>query len=179
VNHKADLDLAQLFAQNRSNDYRHAVTAKLRKELNKVLVPKERVISRGRGCWNCKSWDRDAAKPLWTEKRQVDLQTALNLALDLPDGEPTSAADCKTPEALHCYNIKSMVNSLDHLVASGHVGVCMGNGRTANGDSVGDFVAHAFLCDRWSGVAGASLAIQGKADLLPEELAENMKKLPS
>jgi hypothetical protein len=152
---------------------------KLRKELNKVLVPKERVIDRGQGCWNCKHWDREAAKPLWTEKRQTDLTTALNLALNLPDGEPKTAAECKSPEALRCFNIKAMVDSLDHLVASGHVGVCKGGGRTANGEQVGDFVVHNFLCDRWSGVSGASLATEGKTDLLPEELADKMKKLPS
>lgn len=152
---------------------------KLRRELNKVLVPKERVIGRGQGCWNCKHWDPAAAKPLWSEKRQNDLKTALDLALNLPGGEPKSADECRSPEALRCFNIKSMVNSLDHLVASGHAGVCKGGGRTANGEQVGDFVVHSFLCDRWSGVSGASLAREGKTDLLPEELAEKMKKLPS
>jgi hypothetical protein len=152
---------------------------KLRRELNKVLVPKERVIDRGQGCWNCKHWDREIAKPLWTEKRQFDLNTALNLALNLPGGEPKNVDECKSPEALRCFNIKKMVDSLDHLVASGHVGCCKGGGRTANGEQVGDFVVHSFLCDRWSGVSGASLAREGKTDLLPEELAENMKKLPS
>jgi hypothetical protein len=152
---------------------------KLRKELSQVLVPKERVISKGQGCWNCKHWDREAAKPLWTEKRQNDLKTALDIALNLPNGEPKTVEECKTPEALRCYNIKAMVNSLDHLVASGHVGICKGGGRTANGEQVGDFVTHAFLCDRWSGVVGSSLATQGKTDLLPEELADKLKKLPS
>ena len=150
---------------------------KLRKELNQVLVPKERVISKGQGCWNCRGWSREAAKPLWTEKRQVDLKNALDLALNLPDGEPKTAADCKSPEALRCYNIKNMVNSLDHLVASGHVGVCKGGGRTANGEQVGDFVTHSFQCDRWSGVAGAALArAGGKMDVLPEELADKLNK---
>jgi len=134
------------------------------------------VIDRGRGCWNCKHWDREAAKPLWTEKRQNDLNTALNLALNLPNGEPKTIKDCDTPEALRCFNIKSMVNSLDHLVASGHVGVCKGGGKTEDGNPVGDFTVHSLLCGTWSGVVGASLAIEGKADLLPEELADKLNK---
>jgi hypothetical protein len=153
---------------------------KLRKHLNQVLVPKERVISKGQGCWNCKNWDREAAKPIWEVKRQGDLTTALNIALDLPDGEPKTAEECKTPQALRCFNIKSMVNSLDHLVATGHVGICTGGGRTEDGKPVGDFVVHSFLCDRWSGVAGASLArIDGKLDKLPGELADKLKKAPN
>ena len=134
----------------------------VRGELSKVLVPKERVISSGRGCWSCIHWDQDAAKPRWTEKRQNDLNTALAIALESPHGE----ADQRV------YNIRAMVNSLDHLVATRHVGVCHGNGRTADGKDVGDFVTHAFLCDRWTGRVGSSLAIQGKADPLPEERAE-------
>ncbi|MGH7177101.1 MAG: hypothetical protein ACREJC_06970, partial [Tepidisphaeraceae bacterium] len=88
---------------------------KLRKELDQVLVPKERVISKGQGCWNCKHWDREKAKPLWTEKRQNDLKTALDLALNLPNGEPETmdAAIKAGPNAVRCFNIKSMVNSLD------------------------------------------------------------------
>jgi hypothetical protein len=136
----------------------------LRGELAKVLVPKERVISSGRGCWNCIHWDQDAAKPRWTAKRQSDLNTALEISLKSPKGE----------EDQRVFNIRAMVNSLDHLVATRHVGVCHGGGRTADGKDVGDFVTHAFLCDRWTGRTGASLATQGKADPLPEERAEQM-----
>jgi len=143
---------------------------KLKKRLNQVLVPKDRVIGRGRGCWNCKHWDQAAAKPLWTEKRQNDLATALELSLTSPQGEDDTRV----------VNIRHMVNSLDHLVATKHVGVCRGNGRTANGEPVGDFTLHALLCDRWSGASGASMATSGtKLDKLPEELREDFNgKLP-
>ena len=150
---------------------------KIRRSLDQVLVPKERVISTGRGCYNCKHWNREAAGPLWAIKRQHDLKVALDIALNLPDGEPKTAEDCKTPEALRCFNVKSMVNSLDHLVASGHVGVCEGGGRTANGEPVGDFTVHSLYCQVWSGVTGASLATDGHApDVLPEERADKLNK---
>jgi hypothetical protein len=75
----------------------------------------------------------------------------------------------------HVVNIRRMVNNLDHMVASRVVGVCGGNGRTADGQPVGDFVAHSFLCDRWSGVQGASMAREGgKIDDLPEEVAQRL-----
>jgi hypothetical protein len=146
-----------------------------RKQLFKIAVPKDRVLSRGQGCWNCTGWDREKAKPLWEQKRQVDLQTALNIALELPDGEPKTAEEAKTPQAMRCFNIKKMVDSLDHLVASGHVGCCTRGGRTADGNPVGDFVVHSFLCDRWNALAGASLAREGgKLDDLPEEARDKM-----
>jgi len=131
-----------------------------------MLVPKDRVVSRGQGCWNCKWWSPEKAKPLWTEKRQNDLATAAKLALESPKGE----------NDVRVYNIRAMVNSLDHLVATGHAGICLGNGRTADGNPVGDLVVHSFLCDRWSGVTGSSLATGGKTDMLPEELADKLNK---
>lgn len=154
---------------------------KFRRELNQVLVPKERVISKGQGCWNCKHWDRDMAKPLWTQKRQNDLKTALDLALNLPNGEPKTMdeAIAAGQNGVRCFNVKAMVNSLDHLVASGHVGVCVGGGRNELGEPVGDFVVHSFQCDRWTGVSGASLAREGKSDVLPMELADRLKPKPS
>lgn len=154
---------------------------KLRQRLNQVLVPKERVISTGRGCYNCRHWDREIAKPLWTERRQNDLKVALDLALNLPGGEPKTEEEArKSANGLRVWNIKSMVDSLDHLVASGHVGVCKGGGITADGNPVGDFTTHALYCQRWSGVSGSSLATEGHApDMLPEERADRMKKLPS
>ncbi|MGH7178282.1 MAG: hypothetical protein ACREJC_12955, partial [Tepidisphaeraceae bacterium] len=59
---------------------------------------------------------------------------------------------------------------------SGHVGVCLGGGRTEDGNQVGDFVTHSFQCDRWSGVSGASLATNGKSDTLPMELMDKLNK---
>lgn len=138
--------------------------SKLRSHLAQVLVPKERVISTGQGCWNCKHWDRDKAKPLWTQKRQNDLARAAEIAVTSRHGENDQRV----------YNIRKFVNDLDHLVAVRMIGVCVGGGRTADGNPVGDFVVHSFLCDRWSGVSGSSLATGGKTDPLPEERAELM-----
>lgn len=149
----------------------------MRKSLNQVLIPKERVISKGQGCWNCVSWRREMAKPLWTDKRQNDLKNAAELLVQLPF-EPKTANEAEKLGMIgvRFFQTRSMIDSLDHLVATGHVGVCVGGGRTADGDPVGDFVTHSFQCDRWTGVTGASLASNGKMDTLPEELADKLNK---
>lgn len=135
-----------------------------------ISVPTtESFFANGMLVHNCKHWDREKAKPLWTNNRQNDLKTALEISLKSPNGE----------DDVRVHNIRKMVNDLDHLVASGHMGVCLGGGRTADGKPVGDLVAHAFLCDRWSGVQGASLATGGKTDPLPEELHEKLDKKPN
>jgi hypothetical protein len=134
---------------------------------NKVLVPKDHVIRTRQGCWNCKHWARDKAKPLWTNNRQRDLQTALEISLTSPRGE----------EDPRVQNIRTMIDICDHLVATGHLGVCLGGGRTEDGNSVGDLVTHAFVCDSWSGVSGAPpiRGEDGKIDPLPMERADKLK----
>jgi hypothetical protein len=116
---------------------------------------------------NCKHWDREKAKTLWTSNRQRDLQTALEISLKSPLGE----------EDPRIRNIRTMIDDCDHLVATGHLGVCLGGGHTEDGNPVGDLVTHAFMCDRWSGVSGASLARgeDGKLDPLPMERADKLK----
>jgi len=139
----------------------------MRQTLGKILVPKERVVERSQGCWNCVAWNPIAAKPLWEQKRQNDLAKALELSLN--------SSNKQDEDHPHVVNIRRMVDNLDHMVASRSVGICTGNGRTADGNPVGDFVAHSFLCDRWSGVQGASLTREGaRIDDLPEEVAQKL-----
>lgn len=134
---------------------------------DKIAVPKERVFDRAQGCWNCKHWDQEAAKPRWNELRQRDLTAALQIALVSPHGENDVRVE----------NTRTMVDSLDHLVAQRMVGVCRGDGRTAKGEPVGDFTLHGLLCDRWTGKVGASVAREGRAlDTLPEELTDKLDK---
>ena len=137
------------------------------KPKSNVLVPSDRIISRGQGCWNCKHWDREVAKPRWTHNRQRDLNTALSIALTSPTGEDD-------PRVV---NVRAMVDDIDHLVAQGYVGVCQGGGKTEDGNPVGDLVLHQFLCGQWSGRSGASLATGGKLDALPLELADKLNKV--
>jgi hypothetical protein len=121
---------------------------------------KDRTFERARGCWSCIHWNNDQlAKGKWTLNRQQDLARALQISLNDPRGE----------EAPLCMNIKAMVDTMDHGVALGVWGICL------PGHSGTDFVHNAYLCDRWTGRQGASIATAGaKLDKLPEELKEDV-----
>lgn len=131
----------------------------------RIIVPKDRMFGRGQGCWNCKHWSTEDARKKWTADRQKNLNEALEITLGSPQGE----------DDVRVYNIRGMIDRLDNEIAKGSAGVCHGKGRLPNGDSVGDFVVHNYLCDRWSGAQGASMAREGKGtDKLPEELQEEL-----
>lgn len=146
---------------------------------DQVLVPKDRVVSRGRGCWNCIHWDRDKGKARWTRLRQNDLSRALTLALELPH-EPKTADEATGmgQKAITFFNIKTMVDKLDHLTALGYVGACTGGGMTAHNQPVGDLVVHSYECHKWTGVSGAPTSAQGQDGLLPEELLARANEKP-
>jgi hypothetical protein len=133
---------------------------------NQILVPKDRVVTTGQGCWNCRHWDRDKAKILWSSRRQGELQKVLEASLNSPDGEQDA-------EVQRC---KNFVDQIDRVIASGHAGLCVGGGVDAKGNPV-EFVVHEYKCEKWSGVTGASLAREGgKQDPLPMELADKLNK---
>ncbi len=132
----------------------------------RIIVPKDRTFSRGQGCWNC--INSCSATEFWTQKRQADLAIAKRLA----DGSPMGY------EEPHAKNIMHMVDTVDHSVAA-HALLRCTKGVCANGEPVGDFVAHNYLCSKWSGKQGASLAREGKLDDLPEELADKIDGQPS
>lgn len=125
----------------------------------------ERVEVRAQGCWNCKNFDREAAAKLWWEKARGDmLQKAVIIAMKSPLGEASQPV----------VNIRQGVPKIDGLITVGAMGACK-TGRKPNGDPVGDFVHQTYLCGRWTGMTGASVAREGEAlDKLPEELMEDM-----
>lgn len=132
----------------------------------RIAIPKDRVFERTQGCWNCKHFaPGDATKKVWAQLRIRDLNIAVKIATDSPQGENDVRVE----------NIRKMVNTLDHAVVQRKAGICTGDGKTADGNPVGDLVAHSFLCSEWSGAQGASIARGGqKADELPEELKQRV-----
>lgn len=60
----------------------------------------------------------------------------------------------------------------DVMMNSGQIGLCLVNGTKS------DFVHHAYLCERWTGRAGAEIAREESTDetarMLPEELKEKV-----
>lgn len=128
-------------------------------------VGTERVEIRAQGCWNCSNFDREVAAKLWWDKARGELlEKAVVLAMKSPLGEKSQPV----------VNIREMVPKTDAQVTGGVWGSCK-VGRKPNGDPVGDFVHQTYLCGRWSGVTGASIAREGeKLDKLPEELMEDL-----
>lgn len=124
------------------------------------------VIQRSQGCWNCTGFSTDAAKQFWQGKRQKDLDIALSQSLIDPQGE----------NAQQVVNIRRMVDATDTAVAAGLLGKCLRGGTEA------DLVSLSFLCEKWTGRQGASIAREGGAlDKLPGELMEDVAagKLPT
>lgn len=133
----------------------------------KVFVPQDRIFERTQGCWNCVH--KSDPKPFWNERRQKDLQRALDISLASKAGE-------NHPK---CLNIRHMVDKIDNLVAAGALVSCGTNlvrpGRSADGQPVGDLIAPNYLCEKWTGAQGASIARAGQGpDPLPEELADKL-----
>jgi len=120
-----------------------------------------RRVERNQGCWSCRHFDREAARDKWIHQRQRDLQRAVEGALVLTGGENHEQIK----------NIRRMVDTLDHAIASGKTGLCrIGAVET-------DFVNDAFLCpSSWSAADGANDARGGAAPDKPSaELAAEAK----
>lgn len=130
----------------------------------RIIVPKDRTFSRGQGCWNCVNGT--SAVEFWTERRKQNL-VRLKILQD------------ENPGSQSAKNLARMIDTTDHSVAA-HALLRCTKGKTANGEPVGDLVAHNYLCDQWSGQTGSSLARDGGGpDTLPEELADKLDGQPS
>jgi hypothetical protein len=65
------------------------------------------------------------------------------------------------------------LHKMDRMIAHGVAGLCMKGPRpVVDGGPEGDFVHAEFVCDRWVGRDGHSLATRGHDDKLNEELRE-------
>jgi hypothetical protein len=127
----------------------------------------DRVIERKQGCWNCTGFSREMGKKHWSDRRQKDLEVGLSISLQSPLGE-------QDPKVK---GIRQMVDNVDHGVASGSLGMCLGHGVDRNGNPVGDLVMSTYLCEKWNGAQGASVARGGEApDTLPAELEDKLEQ---
>jgi hypothetical protein len=138
---------------------------------NKPMVDKltglsGRTFERTTGCWNCIHGSSEAARKFWLDQREKDLKTATEVALGSPVGE-------KEPTVV---NIRRMTTLIDEAVFKGDLIKCKGSGVDAKDNPVGDLVKSNYLCRKWTGAQGASVARAGEAiDLLPMELEDKHK----
>jgi hypothetical protein len=129
----------------------------------------ERTFDRGRGCHNCVSFsNEEMSRSHWLlhkMSRLAQYKGTIGLPL-LGDMENPNAPTKPDPRLKQLHDIERLVNT-------GCVGICLKGARPASmGGPEGDFIAFSFLCDRWTGREGHSLATAGRPlDKLNEELA--------
>jgi hypothetical protein len=68
------------------------------------------------------------------------------------------------------------LDAFEGILVAGKVGLCKKGTRPKSlGGPEGDFVEGSFLCDRWDGRTGSSVATEGHAlDKLPDELKDKL-----
>lgn len=145
------------------NSYVSWVTAK------KMFAAPERTFERGRGCWNCLSYENG------TLCRQHWGTHKLRLLYTLSQAAPlVRLGEMEKPKPGTADARREQIEQMDKAITTGVVGMCMKGARPqALGGPEGDFVEHRFLCDRWDAKQGASIATSGKLlDKLSDELAD-------
>jgi hypothetical protein len=153
------------------------------------LFPRDRVVERGRGCWNCIGHDHDgeATKKLWQEDKDKLLAEVFEIAakqehpqnfIAYVDGlaaDPRSIT-IEVTDSRDLQRVKSImktVDTMDRSVGQGAFRICFRNGA---GDRGGKYISAQYLCDKWTGMSGTSMATSGHAlDKLPDELREDKK----
>ena len=135
----------------------------------KMTAP-ERTFERRRGCYSCKHFENEELS-----RKHWEIHKAARLASFANSAPMASLGDMENPH----YNPRrdarmDMIATTDNLIKRGEFGLCMKGPRPKSlGGPEGDFVAATFLCDRWNGRDGHSLATAGKPlDKLGDELLD-------
>jgi hypothetical protein len=140
--------------------------------IKKFSAP-ERTFTRNRGCYSCKSYENgELSRKQWAAHK-FRLLGALEGAApmtrlgDMEAGAPVLATKTNDPRL-------NQIQQMDKAIHLGVIGMCLKGCRPASlGGPEGDFVEHRFLCDRWDGRQGSSIATSGQAlDKLSDELAD-------
>lgn len=143
------------------------------------FVPLATTIDRGRGCWNCLSWDPEKGKKHWENRRQGTLALAMEHDHKSKEARLAGKRDLADAHEKRAKGIAMMVDSVDQAVIAGKFGLCAKG--WAPPDCVDDvpLIDHSTLCDKWSGRDGSSLATAGKPlDKLPDELRDELMPKP-
>jgi hypothetical protein len=140
-------------------------------EMGLPIIAPERTFTRARRCANCTAFETGAmSHQQWNthrKARQDDYLKTLPISrladMEKPDWSPNEKNDARLQQLMQ----------MDHMIANGMAGLCMKGARSAeDGGPPGDFVHAEFLCDRWNGVEGHSVATSGHEDKLNEELRQ-------
>lgn len=136
-----------------------------------IITAPERTFIRARRCANCVSFECGAmSHQQWNEHRKARIEDYLRTApiarladMANPNWTPAEMKDARLQQ----------LHQMDQMIAHGVAGLCMKGARSkADGGPEGNFVHCDFLCDRWTGKEGHSVATSGHEDKLGEELRE-------
>ena len=131
----------------------------------------ERTFTRARRCANCTAFETGAmSHQQWNthrKARQDDYLKTIPISrladMEKPGWSPSEKNDARLQQLMQ----------MDHMIANGMAGLCMKGARPKDlGGPEGDFVHAEFLCDRWTGIEGHSVATSGHEDKLNEELRQ-------
>lgn len=155
-------------------------------------------VERGRGCWNCRHYNTDEmTRNHYYMKTAQDRRHRAILRRDGADDAVSIVKIARTAGALcqqgftgeqaiemaiaaqgdvspataetvrMAQQDDTNMRVFDNAVNQGLIGLCMKGGVDT------DFVTHAYLCPKWTGIDGASVATEGHTlDKLPEELKD-------
>ena len=173
-------------------------------EIGKAFQAPERIVERGRGCWNCIHFENeDLAKQHYADR--IQKEKAAVAARGIPGLDRLGNDDASIREVAHkAAEFMQQGHSMEHAtnmaleVVGASTPAAQGAlqearrtqarfavfdvasqageiGICMKGGSGTDFVHHAYLCDKWSGREGHRIATEGHApDKLPEELREEI-----
>lgn len=153
------------------------------------VTPKDRIISRARGCWSCTAFDIDGRMSIdkWNTDRERNLASAMETALEQPNpiavvtsmqawaAAPSSIKieEADVPAIRRIKTILRMVDKMDHAVASGAFRLCSRSPAPPDRKNA-EFFSVRYLCSGWTGRDGHSVATGGAPlDKLPDELHED------
>ena len=175
-----------------------------KKEIGKAFQAPERVIERGRGCWNCIHFENENLAHEHYESRIRQEKTAVAMRAIpavVPIGQDTGSIQDVARKAAKFMSqghsmedatnmALSVVGAKDPTLQNAVTEARQADARFRIFDSLSqrgeigiclkggsgtDFVHHAYLCDKWSGREGHRIASEGHApDKLPEELREEI-----
>ena len=139
----------------------------------KTFAAPERTFERGRGCWNCTAYENGALSRQHWATHQIRLVASLQGSAPLHRLADMEDPNWKPGVDRERDARRKQIEQMDKAVTNGVVGMCMKGSRPEkDGGPAGDFVEHRFLCDRWNGKQGSSVATSGRPlDKLNEELA--------
>lgn len=140
-------------------------------EMGLPIVAPERTFTRARRCANCTAFETGAmSHQQWNihrKARQDDYLKTMPISrladMEKPNWSPGEMSDARLQQLMQ----------MDQMIAHGQAGLCMKGARPKElGGPEGDFVHAEFLCDRWTGAEGHTVATHGHTDKLNEELYE-------